>query len=352
MDSSITEHYRLYYQYNLPSSQQPGDVVNGLFDRVMRNDKKAASEVIKILSSNTFYLVVKRLRACGINDMDSVDDLMQDIRVEVLRQAFRGFPAKVTQEGFFGYLLSMVEICCRNYRRRIFKEGKSLLKDLEDKNEFVSAHAAEENENENALADSPEVIIFNNEQLKVYRNILDFYIEALKETAEPPYQVLTYCYAILIPQLIKRTHNEKLLRMVNQLSSRDGKQVSCYNEEKGCLEGEITRKSINMINWAISAMSGQRADALGQEVIEIYGMEPLTLGKFEWGSSYEQNMEKIYDGEVMREIILTNKYATVRMKNWPPRIAQKLMEATRNKAMKDLDFRRRSKETAEDIFGR
>lgn len=350
MALNITEHYKLYYQYTLPNNQQPGDVVNGLFDRVMRNDKEASAEVVKILSSNTFYLVVKRLHAYGINDMDNVDDLMQDIRVEVLRQAFRGFPEKVTQEGFFGYLMSMVEICCKNYRRRMVNEGKHFWQDLEDKNEFAYDEVAKESGNRNAI--SPEDIFLDKEQSKVYQNIFDFYIEALRETDEPPNQVLAYCYSVLIPQLIKRTHNEKLLRKAHQMSGRDGKQTSRYNVEKGCMEGELTRKSVNMINWAMAAMSGQRADALGQEVMEIYAMEPLTQERLVWGKSYEQNMERIYDGEVMKEIIITSKYTVVRIKNWPPRIARKLMAETKNKAMKDADFRKRSMAAAEEIFGR
>ena len=112
MDRSISEHYRLYYHYT-PAREEngetPAEIINSLYDRVMRNDKEALGEVIRILQSNTYALAVKRLSLKGISGLEQVDELMQTVSFEVMKLAFRGFPEQVDAERFFGYLLGIAQ---------------------------------------------------------------------------------------------------------------------------------------------------------------------------------------------------------------------------------------------------
>lgn len=343
MTDKIREHYNLYYNYEPPAGSSAADAVNGLYDAVMRNDKDALGQVIQILASNTYFLVVKRLHAAGIFEMDALDDVMQDIKTEIFKKAFRGFPEKVTREGFFGYLVSMAEICCSNYKKKYFCKKERFLH--EGENAGICGQ-------EQAVWDMEDSFM-ERERRRMLKRVLEFYLDALSRTKAPPYQVLTYCYAVLIPQILKKTCNPALLRRVEAMSGRkEGTPVSRYNELTGRLEGEIARDSVILMNWAMAAMHGRRSVMLDQEFLEIYRLEPLGRKEFHWGDAYEKNMNQAYGKTLVKELIITDVFSKNAMKNWPARIAKNLLLETEKIAMENQEFRKKSKDIAEEFFCR
>ena len=326
----------------LYEGEDAGRAISRLYDPIMRNDKSALEKALQILSDNTYEMAAKRLRAYGICQPEALDDVMQEIRMEVMKLAFRGFPEKVTSEGFYGYLIGLAEICCQNYRKRHFAKKEFIPKEPEN---GIFETGGESEQMESAYIEQ--------ERLSVIRRIFEFYVKALKETKAPPYQTLTYCYAILVPQLIKRTDNKELLKKLNVIGARktDG-DASRYNEKTGRLEGEITRNSVILMNFAISAMYRQTSELLNREVLEIYHLEPLSESQFRWGRAYEENMEKEYKGSPVKQLVITDTFSKNAMKNWPLRIAKNLKNETEKLALADNIFRKKSIGIAEDIFCR
>lgn len=343
MTDDIREHYNLYYRYDLKPGNDAAETVNHLYDAVMRNDKDALAEVIQILSDKTYFLAAKRLHASGIFELEALDDVMQEIKTEIFKKAFRGFPEKVTEEGFFGYLVSMAEICCINYKKKYFGKKEQLLNKQEEE-DFFGQIQDDWNMEESCV---------KRERRLVIQSILEFYTEALSGIEAPPYQVLTYCYAVLIPQLLKKTCNPELLMQVNTISKGNGgKSDSLYNESSSRLEGEIARDSVILMNWAMNAMHGLASGALNQEFLEIYRLEPLGSREFCWGEAYESNMNEIYLGTLVKELVITDAFPKNTMKNWPIRIAKNLLHETEKIAMENTKFRKESRDIAEDFFCR
>ena len=343
MTDTIREHYNLYYRYELKPGNDAAETVNSLYEAVMRNDKDALAEVIRILASNTYFLAEKRLGAAGMNEPETLDEVMQEIKTEVFKKAFRGFPEKVTEEGFFGYLVRMAEVCCSNYKKKYFGR-KDVLLNEQEKEDFFGQ-----------IQDSwnTEDFYMEGEKRLVLKGILEFYMDALSGTEAPPYQVLTYCYAVLIPQMLKRTCNPALLEQIDTISrGKGGKSDSHYNEITGRLEGEIARDSVILMNWAMNAMHGLASGALDQEFLEIYRLEPLGRKEFRWGAVYEKNMNQTYLGTLVKELVITDVFSKNAMKNWPVRMANSLLRDTEKIAMKNTEFRNKSRDIAEDFFCR
>ena len=351
MDRIIAEHYKLYYNY-IPARQkdgeEPGNIVNSLFGQVMRNDQEALEEVIRILLSNTYSMVVKRLGTKGIYGIEHIDELMQKISCEVMKLAFRGFPEWVSQEGFFGCLLGIAENCCKDFNKKCFQDLKrrNYEKDGTDIFQVLDTVKTVNWEVENV-----EQKILDEEASSIIREILKFYLKALQETALPPYQVITYCYAILLPQLFKRSRNPEFLSQLAKISGGDGKKPSSgYNEKEGKLEGKIARDSVILLNFAFSVMDQETVGALSQEFLELYRMEPLQEGEFAWGQAYQGHLEEVKEGKQVKELVVTEDFARNAVKNWPIRVAKSLLNDTEQWAAKDKGFRKKSVGIAEDLF--
>lgn len=107
------------------------------------------------------------------------------------------------------------------------------------------------------------------ERRDAIRKVINFYLMALQETNLPPHHVLTYCYAVLIPQLFIKSGDIDFLKQVEAISKRNGKTAkSWYNEENNCLEGEIARDSVILMKWAYNAMEDMQVQALEKEFLE------------------------------------------------------------------------------------
>lgn len=338
------EHFNTYYRYDLPKNVTPGDVVNGLFEPVMRNDMQALEEVLKIIGSNTYQMVKGRLSAMGFNSESDIDEVMQNAREEILKMAFRGFPPKVNADGLFGYLVRVVENCIKNYRRQRFfaynTEEESGLENLGE-NDFEYMEGA------------PEENVLSLEKMDIEKQVIRYYIKALSDTNKVPYQVITYCYAVLIPQIFKRTQNMDILNKVNQISGREsGEKTSFYEEETNYLGGEIARNSVVLMNWAMDAMYNQSVEFLSREYIELYNREPLDGEEFEWGNLYKEAMEKLYKNTCIRKLVITEEFDKDAIKNWPSRVITALLKDTEELLYHDTEFRQKSAGYIEELFSR
>ena len=392
MDRSISEHYRLYYHYT-PAREEngetPAEIINSLYDRVMRNDKEALGEVIRILQSNTYALAVKRLSLKGISGLEQVDELMQTVSFEVMKLAFRGFPEQVDAERFFGYLLGIAQNCCNDFNRRQSQEQMRRKAGQEGVDVFQVLDTVKTTNWEHELVEQE---ILDAETSAIRKEILRFYQQALQETQLPPYQGITYCYAVLLPQLFKKSRNPRFLRQLAKISGRKGgKPSSCYNEETGNLEGKIARDSVILLNFALSAMEGETVETLSREFVELYGMEPLLEEAFAWGQPYRENLEQVYclpapkkkkpsqerkaepgsiggglsgavtaggglsgagaaEEKLVKELVITEDFEQNGIKNWPIRTARHLLHDTEKWAAKDEEFCKKSVGVAEELY--
>lgn len=347
MFHEASKYYQLYYHYDIPEGGEPGEVVNSLYNPVIRNDKDALGQVLKILASNTYYLVCRRLESTGNATRDNVDEVMQNVRVEILKMAFRGFPEYVGEDNFYPYLIGVVENCVKRFRQGAGRVSRREGKDWEDgllQEEGIAASEAEE-------AKNPEAVIIQEERKALEGEILGQYIEALQETGLPPYQVLTYCYAILIPQLFKKSQDAEFLSLVDGISGRRSQPPnSHYNKEKHCLEGEITRDSVILIKWAMDAMYGQKVFQLDGEFQDLYNRERLAGAAFRWGQGYRANLEKDCSGVPIRQVIITEAFQKNAIKNWPARVAQSLLAETGRRMAAKKDWSGKAVKAVEEML--
>lgn len=348
MTGNLSAHYNEYYYYGIPDGKEPGDMVNERYDRVMRNDREALETVLKILASNTYYLVSKRLDTYGMGTIDNIDDVMQNIWEEVVKLSFRGFPPKVSQNNFYPYLIGIAENCIKNFRKRT---GRNMVREQYD-TETSSVYQTLEAKGRSGENDNmPDRIVLADEKQDCERAVLRFFVRALQETKMSPYQVITYCYAILIPQMFKKSQRKDFLKKVEILSGRKEKTPNSYfDEERNRLCGEIMRNSVKLLNWAVDAMYEQKLWQLDREFLELYEEEPLSEDAFEWGQRYLDHMKKEYEGIPVRELVITSQFEMSSIKNWPDRVAKSLLLETEKLAMADEDFCRHSVAIAEEML--
>jgi DNA-directed RNA polymerase specialized sigma24 family protein len=329
------------------------------------------------LQSNTYALAVKRLSLKGISGLEQVDELMQTVSFEVMKLAFRGFPEQVDAERFFGYLLGIAQNCCNDFNRRQSQEQMRRKAGQEGVDVFQVLDTVKTTNWEHELVEQE---ILDAETSAIRKEILRFYQQALQETQLPPYQVITYCYAVLLPQLFKKSRNPRFLRQLAKISGRKGgKPSSCYNEETGNLEGKIARDSVILLNFALSAMEGETVEALSREFVELYGMEPLLEEAFAWGQPYQENLEQVYclpapkkkkpsqerkaepgsiggglsgagaaEEKLVKELVITEDFEQNGIKNWP--IRRHLLHDTEKWAAKDEEFCKKSVGVAEELY--
>lgn len=347
MFNGVKEHYNQYYRYNLPSGEEPCAAANRLYDSVMRNDKTALDQLLKILSSNTYYMVCSRLEKAGHATRENVDDVMQNIRMEILKAAFRGFPQYIKKDQLYPYLIGIAEKCVDNFKKT--NQGNKN-REQYDTEKYSVFDAVQDNKTDSNLT-TPEQKVLSDERAVMRNIILKTYITALQESKQPPYQLLTYCYAVLIPQLFKKTVRKELLRKIDSISSRKSPAPnSHYNEEKNCLEGDITRNSTILLNWALSAMYKQTVAELNQEFLDLYKIEKIADVMFEWGIYYRANMEKEYENIPIKQLVITDTFQENAIKNWPERIAKSLLKAAEQILLSQEEFCGKSVKIAEEML--
>lgn len=345
---TISNHYNQYYCYNLPEDQEPGETVNGLFDAVMRNDKHALEQVIRILSSNVYYMVYSKVKTLNMDVIDGIDELMQIIQFEVVQTAFRGFPEWVNEDGFFGFLIKLAQHQVQNFERKQRTYGNR--ENIGQEDYVFEQSNPWQTDNSNTI---PEDKIISEEEEALEQKMLHTFVKVLMETDEKPFKVVAYCYAVLLPQIMKHSDNVELLKKVNIISGREsGKQTSFYNEQNKCLEGEIARDSVVLLNWALDAMAKKKVEFLSDEVVDLYNMAPLTKEDFAWGNAFCNNLDNVHMGKVIRSLVITEDFKVLTIKNWPGRFAQVLLRETEESIMENDEIKKHSTKVAEDIWER
>lgn len=353
------EHYNNYYRYDLSSGEDSVEIVNNLFIPVMKNDKEALNKVLRIISGRTYYKVWGMLDEVGRATVENVDDVMQSARLEIIKLAFRGFPERVSEDGFYGYLYKIFVVCTNNFKKlnKKLNEREEYEKDKSDEEENSYIADVFDNIESDYFKTSRESVaekqIIIKEKREIYNTILARYIKALQESKLEPHQLLTYCYAILIPQLIKKTDNVKLLNQVEKLSMRKSYTTNSYYDAKeNKLKGKIARDSVILISWAIEAMYKMRVGQLDDEFQELYSLEKIADTDFCWGFPFKENMERINKAAkiVEREVVITDTYSESSIKNWPARVAESLLTNTEKQLMEETSIRRNSTKIIEDIL--
>lgn len=348
MNYELSSHYKTYYEYPLPDGIQPGEAVAGLFDQILQEDRDSQEQVIRILSSNTYYLIVDRLAKYSNPLIDDIDNIMQDVRMQIMTLFFRGIPERITRDGFYGFLLQLVENRIKNYQR---EKAIKLKKEQRETPERSLQEVVERQQNDESA--DPENAYLMKERWRVIRKVVHYYLEALQETELPPHYVLTYCYAVLVPQLFKKSKNIDFLRRVEQISKRNEKTAkSWYNEKDNCLEGEIARDSVILMKWAYDAMKDMQVSELEKEFLELYQMEPLNEEPFSWGTAWKENMRGALNDIPLETIVILEHFTRNAIKNWPLRVAEHLMTETERRIHADCDFCRESIEIVENLIGR
>lgn len=333
-DVDIQRHYHQFYEYpkqkedavSKLSAQERKDRVTSLYDAVMRNDKDALEEVILLVSDPGFWIVYKKLLShnARYHNLEFVDDLMQNIREKIMEKAYRGFVSKkedaleVEENNFYMQLLGIFEhSVLEGVRKNWEKEGN--WDSYEEKVEIQGDFLVQKKENEIVL---PESNLFQEETEKMQNIIVSLFINSLADSSLAPHKLITYCYTSLLPLVFKNSRSSEFLTKVNDISGRNGqKKTSGYSFEDGVLFGEIMRNSIVLINWALDAMYGENVDFLQAECAELYNEEPLAGAKLVWGRDFCENLEEyVATGKKEKEIVITDEFGKLNIKNWPIRV--------------------------------
>lgn len=359
MFSGVKEHYNNYYRYELSAGEDPVDIVNSLFIPVMKNDKEALNKVLRIISGRTYYKVCNMLDEVNRATLENVDDVMQNARLEITKLAFRGFPERVSEDGFYGYLYKIFVVCTNNFKkinkklnaREVYEtektdeEGASIEGDVFDNIESDYFKINRESVTEKQM--------LIKEKRQIYDEILGRYIKVLQDSQLEPHQLMTYCYAILIPQLIKKTDNIKLLNQVEKLSMRKSHTANSYYDAKeNKLKGKIARDSVILVNWAIEAMYRMKVEQLDDEFQELYSLEKVADTDFRWGLPFKENMERINKTTetIERKVVITEAYSETTIKNWPPRVAESLLKNTEEQLLEETEIKKKSTKIIEEML--
>lgn len=334
-------HYEMYYRYDKYYSEEDvGKIVNGLFEKVMRNDKEAVDEVLKIISSQVYFLACSRLDATGNLCVEDVDDVMQNICIEILKSSFRGVPSYVNDEKYYGYLIGISENTIRNYRRR---NNVKIIHEAHETDEIKIEDIIDRESEVTRVKELPEDMFIYKENVEVQKTIIATYLDSLMNSSLPPQHLLTFCYAVIIPLIIKSSCDVELKSIVGELSKRqNGKPGSRYDRENNCLEGDINRESIILMKWAFSAMYGMSVSELNREYLSIYEREKIYDIPFCWGTRFELRLEEEEDEIKIKDIVICDKYKKNNIKNWPQRVMDKLVSETEERinSLYGIDFKK------------
>lgn len=342
----IQEHYHKFYEYpkqkesatSRLSGKERKDKVTSLYDAVMRNDKNALEEVILLVSDPGFWIVYNKLLShdARYHSLVFIDDLMQDIRMKIVKKAHRGFVSKkentseVEKNNFYMQLLGIFEHSVLESVRKNWKtEGN--WDSYEEKVEIQGDFLVQKKEGKIV---SPESNLFLQEKEKMQNTIVGLFIKRLADSSLDPHKIVTYCYTSLLPLVFKSSRRPEFLAKVNDISGRNGqKKTSGYSYEDGVLYGEIMRNSTVLLNWALDAMYGENVDFLQGECAGLYNEEPLADTKLVWGEDFRQNLEKyVVTDKKEKEIIITDDFGGLNIKNWSIRVQM----AVYKKMEKDL----------------
>ena len=132
--------------------------------------------------------------------------------------------------------------------------------------------------------------------------------------------------------------------------SARGEGHSWYDRKKGEMGGDINRKSLILLNWAMEAMKNQTTGELSNEFEELYQNNPVIGMPFSWGSTYRLKLREPYEDKMIKDTVITTDFETVRIKNWSTRVSSRLFEDAKRRMCQDKEFRKSAVGRAEQII--
>ncbi len=358
-EKEIMDHYRNYYRYGKDDMDEETarDTVNRLFAEVLKNDQRAVEDVLRIVREQAYYkIVVRQVRKYPqIATLDHVDNAMQQASLEYLEKSMTNFE-NFTGGDFYAYSISFFRYSVLGYMNKYYhkvdKKETMLDEDERIENEQLGERQAGEN---------PEQKVEDKEDEEFKDGIIRQYIQTLEASGIKPYKLVTYCYADILPMVLKdHGMNQELLEWVNRLNIPGERKKSEADSATGEIRGLIAREGRSLIKWAMVAMHKKDVCHLSDEFTEIYNLRPLAGMNFCWGNKFKEALnvpDKKQDRNDMKigRLVITEDFPLDRIKNWPERTYRQLCKETvpkimKDKKLKDMAVQYAQQTTAKDMF--
>ena len=337
-------YYQERYSEVIQAGEDPAEVVNALADRLMRNDPEAMDVACRVIYYKFYDLAVRYAQQSKWTS-DYVDTILDRACEDFYRMCTRGLDESVLTQGVFGLLYKEVYY---GYRH-IINENKKYSKNTQfenDDSDDIERINAKNNREDNISSDVLENVLAE-EEADCDKRVLDFFRQALMDNKEIPYQMITYCYASLLPMMFKESSDDLFKENINHLSAR-GKGNSWF--KNGKTGGDINRNSSILLKWAVDAMNEQTTGFLSEEFEKFYIQEPIVGMPFSWGAPYRLALKDEHGGKAVKDIVITEEFDTLRIKNWPSRVGMRLYEDPKRRMCQDKEFRKAAVGRAEQII--
>lgn len=344
MKQDSRTYYRERYSEVIHAGEDPAEVVNALAERLMRNDPEAMDVVCRVIYYKFYDLAVRYAQRLKWTS-DYVDTILDQACEEFYKMCIRGLGESVLTQGVFGLLYKAVYYAYRhiiNENIKYFQNTQFESNDADDIEKMNAKNNQEDNISSDVLGD-----VLAEEEADCDKRVLEFFRQALMDNKEIPYQMITYCYASLLPLMFKESSDDRFKENINDLSAR-GKGNSWFKD--GETGGDINRNSFILLKWAVEAMNEQTTGFLSEEFEKFYMQEPIVGIPFSWGASYRHALKDKYEGKAAKDIVITEEFDTLRIKNWPSRVGMRLYEDTKRRMCQDKEFRKAAVGRAEKII--
>ncbi len=336
--------YKERYSEVIRNGEDPAEVVNGLAEQLMRNDPEAMDVVCRVIYYKFYDLAVRYTQQSKWTS-DYTDTILDQACEDFYKMCVKGLDESVLTQGVFGLLHNAVYW---GYRH-VINENKKYSQTMQFENnesDDIERINEKNNQEDNVSSDVLGDVLIREED-DCDKKVLDFFRQVLMDNKEIPYQMVTYCYASLLPLMLKESSEDLFKENINRLSAR-GKGNSWF--KNGKIGGDINRNSSILLKWAVDAMNEQTTGFLSEEFENLYMQEPIVGRPFSWGTSYQLALKEEYAGRMVEDIVITDEFDTLRIKNWPSRVGMRLYEDTKRKMCEDKEFRKVAVGHAEKII--
>lgn len=337
-------YYRERYLTVIHDGEDAAEVVNSLAESLMRNDSQAMDIVCRVIYYKFYDLAVNYARKSAWPP-DYADIILDQACEDFFKMCIRGLQDSVIEQGIFGLLYNIVQHAYHHVlnKNKVYSEKTKLENDDTDDIERINAkNKREDNTSSDVLGD-----VLAKEENDSDKRVLGFFRKALMDNKEIPYQMITYCYTSLLPMMLKESSDDLFKENINRMSAR-GDGNSWFRD--GEIGGDINRNSSILLKWAVDAMNEQTTGFLSEEFEKLYQQEPIVGMPFSWGEPYRLALQDEYEGKMVKDIVITDEFGTLRIKNWPSRVEMRLYEDTKRMMCQDKEFRKAAVGRAEKII--
>lgn len=346
MDQSSKAFYRERYLEVVHDGEDPVELVNSLAERLMRNDSQALDIVFRVMNYKFYDKALNYAKRSNMTS-DFTDEILTRACMDfsILCASGKGLRDSVLEKGVYGLLSCTVKYAYLHVmgENKKYSENTSFGFENAEILEIINAKNEQDNNSVKDVLDE----LMNQEEKFSDKKVLDFFRQALIDNKEIPYQIITYCYTSLLPLMFKESHNSEFRENINIMSAR-GEGNSWY--KNGKIGGDINRNSFILLNWALESMKNETTEKLSKEFEELYQQEPIIGMPFSWGKSYLLALNKEKGGKKIKDIIITDEFEPVRIKNWSSRVGKRLYEDTKRRMCQDKEFRKSAVGRAEKII--